>query len=277
MSEKHSSILSKVSREPMLHFLVAALCIAWLLGLRPQDERPIIRVDAAHVAELVATYESDPRVTKGTADVDELVAEYARDELLYQEALKYEIHRNQNLRGLLIREMRRQLEPVISEPTEEDLRNFLATNAARYKSQPSVAFEHVSWPPEVAKIPDDIQARLNSGVPQKNFGQRIRLANPIPLTYLPHLKTNMGVAAAEQIMASEPGVWSGPIQSKYGTHFIRILHKNSTGEKPFEQIRSTLKSHWISEQIDLKMEQILANIAEAYQLDVPDNYLSVLP
>ncbi|WPJ97918.1 peptidylprolyl isomerase [Coraliomargarita algicola] len=277
MLKINSSAFSKYANEPLLHFLVLALVIAWWMGLRAHDERPVIQITEATIAGLVEAYESDPRVTPGSVDTERLVAQHLRYELLYQEALQYEAYRKPYLRKALIREMQRELEPVIAEPSEADLRNYWTENATRYRTPPSVAFEHVSFPPDQLKIPADLRNRLNAGEPSEHFGQAIRLANPIPLTFLPALKLNLGESAAEQIMACEPGNWTGPIRSKIGTHFIRVIRKNSTGEQPFEQIRSTVKGHWINEQIKIKMEQRLAEIARQYQLELPAAYQDLRP
>jgi Arc/MetJ family transcription regulator len=270
-------MIGKISREPMLHFLLAAFCIAGWMHLQSADQRPRIQVDDALIAELVASYESDPRVTPGSANVEQLVAEYVREELLYQEALKYEAYQQAQVRRTLIREMSRQLEPVIAEPSEEDLQAYYANHAERYRSPPSIAFEHVSWAPGATDVPEDMLARLNAGASPQGLGQKIRLANPIPLTFLPNLQKNLGAAAAEQIFACPADSWAGPIQSPLGIHFIRVLRKNSTGERSFEQIRSTVKSHWIRTQIETKMEAVLAEISQDYQVDVPAAYQTVLP
>jgi hypothetical protein len=277
MSHQEPSVLGKISREPMLHFLLLAFCITWVMHIQSVDQRTRIRVDDAQIAELVASYESDPRVTPGSVDVEELVAEYVRDELLYQEALKYEIYRKPQVRRTLIREMYRQLEPVIAEPSEVELRRYLANNLDRYRSPPSIAFEHVSWPLKAKLVPADILDRLTAGESPTNFGAKIRLANPIPLTFFPNLERNLGAVAAEQIFACQPNVWSGPIHSSLGIHYIRVLHKNSSGDRPFEEIRSTLKSHWMSAQSRLKMQDVLADIARDYQLELPNEYQHVRP
>ncbi|MFD2160276.1 peptidyl-prolyl cis-trans isomerase [Rubritalea tangerina] len=276
MTERLASFFRSVYREPMLHFLLGAVLIAWLLQSGGEEELPVIVVDEAKVKELVREAEA------GTGNVSSLSAEatvskYIRGELMYREALKRELYRNGSFRDSLVREMYQQLEPVIAEPTEEQLRAFYKENKERYRAHPSVSFEHVSWPNGEEDIPENIGELLESGMSVKQVGRPMPMKNPMPETLLPLLERQLGKDAAGEVMESKEGEWVGPIRSNIGVHYVRVLSINRTGELPYERVAVVLKGHWLSEQRERAVEESLRELAREYRIEVPERYRGSIP
>lgn len=67
-----------------------------------------------------------------------------------------------------------------------------------------------------------------------------------------------GAGFAEQAMALSPGEWSGPIDSAYGVHLVRIESRLAGGPPAFEAVRGQLLHAWLREQQDERLAQSLA-------------------
>ncbi len=139
----------KLLREPLLHFLVigAVLFGVFQLG-RPVTRRlrDEIVVSAGQIASLEAIF-SQTWQRPPTADGSwtRWSANYIRDEVLYREGVAMGLDRDD---AVVRRRMRQKMEFVADltadvEPTDAELKAFVAEHPERFRGEPRFSFSHV--------------------------------------------------------------------------------------------------------------------------------------
>ncbi len=270
-------LIDYCAHEPIVHFLIFGLVLlGGYLAYRSHILQRI-EIDQAAIDSLVLGTDKEKRLTGLDADAAGIVRKTVEDEILYREALKRGMTESLPVRELMIQMLRRELEPVVPEPTDDQLRALRKESAGSYRFPPRISFEHVSYPGNFSQVPSDLLDRLNNGEDPKLFGRRIQLANPLPLTYKPHLDNVLGKGASDFLFRFKPGQWYGPVKSLRGIHFVRILSKSGAKDMPFAQVRETLKSNWEREQKLKAVNAAVRRMASAYRIIVPKAYEGALP
>lgn len=262
-------------REPLLHFFAAAALILGAHALYQSHFQTVIRVDKTAIDDLILADRFEQKRETSAAEQRQLLRRHIENEVLYREALKRDMLASQAVKTLLIQQLRTQLEPVIAEPTEAQLRELYNKTAQQYQLPSQLSFVHVSYSREEG-VPEGLLSKLQGGDTPSQYGESIRLANPLPLTYQTQLKRILGEEASTEIFNHALGEWFGPIRSQRGIHFIYILEKVGAQTMPFNVVRNTLKANWINAQKRKQVDAELAEIMARYRIVVPDDYQDVL-
>src|SRR5688500_837300 len=143
----------RIVREPLLHFVVLGTAIFAVDHLvraappatststtepaRPAEERRVV-VTRSVRDELALAFERAEGHAPSTAELDAAVARWVDEEILYREGRRRGFERDDpRVRDRIASKMafviRAQV--VVPEPTDHDLRTFLAANAERFTAQ----------------------------------------------------------------------------------------------------------------------------------------------
>jgi hypothetical protein len=128
-------------REPLAHFLaLAALLFVGYRLLTPSEQETIV-IDQASIAEL-GRQQEELLARPLTDDERRAVLESAiDDEVLLREAYSRGLDRDEVVRRHLVQKMRFILGEDAPEPTEAELKAYLAANRERYRTPPTVTLE----------------------------------------------------------------------------------------------------------------------------------------
>ncbi len=69
-------------------------------------------------------------------------------------------------------------------------------------------------------------------------------------------------------MALDPGGWSGPHESAYGYHLVRVLEKRPARLPALESVRSRLAMALREELRDARMQRMMRRLRERYDVRV---------
>ena len=189
-------------------------------------------------------------------------------EILYREALKQGQIDDPRVRGLLAAILREQLEPVLADPSDEELRKYRADHPDAYQFPEQISFTHVSFA-KMKDIPEGVLERLRAG--ETVIGDpAVKLANPLPMTWLPQLKTLFGDPFVTALETCKPGEWSGPLASERGVHFVKLIERRAPREMSFDEVKPALTSQWLK---DKRAEVVSAKVAEmrrGYRVVLPE-------
>lgn len=253
----------KMLREPLVQFLV--------LGVLLVAAHRVI--SAVSPEEIVITGDQVDAVAEAIQrddlDRETIARGLLRDEVLYREGIRRGLGEEPMVREVVIRQLRKELEPVLPEPTDEELRALREQLPDRYDQPAKISFEHVSFPDRGSVDPADLLERLRAGEDFRGFGQAVRLANPLPPTFATQLERVLGKTASDEIFAMEPGRWSGPVASDRGVHFVKVLAKQEGGPIPFEQVRPTLAAIWLKQRTDAEVDRQVDEMAGDYRVVLP--------
>ena len=247
-------------REPLLHFLVAgaALFVAWEVrsdSVAARDER--IVVSGATVEGLAGNWTRLWHRPPTAAELQGLIDDHLREEVLYREALALGLDRDDTI---IRRRLRQKLEFVSEdvaaqiEPTEAQLEAFLAQNADVFRVEPRHSFRHVFLSPSRrgAALGGDVERLLTalnrSGETQRAEEESDPFLLPFEFdaTSTEEVRRLFGGEFAEALPTLDAGRWRGPIRSGYGVHLV-IVHRRVPGRVPaLGEVRDAVRREWMA-------------------------------
>ena len=146
--------LRKILREPLLHFGVLGAGLFLLFGLigEPADQRSdSIVITEAKIENLAELFERTWRRPPTPAELDGLIEDHIKEEIFYREALALGLDRDDTV---IRRQLRLKMQFISedfapqTEPTEDELRAFLAEHADRFRSPSRISFTQVYLSPD---------------------------------------------------------------------------------------------------------------------------------
>ena len=263
-----TSSLSRILREPLLHFALLALLIfvvSWLVG---QDEKELIVVDRATQEFL---FERERELVLRELQEEEkqaLIDSFIEDELLVREARRRGFTDNSRVRALLIQNMRFFLREDPKTPSEEELQQFFADNREMFTTPGAISYDQVFFQDPDRVTPSTL-VDLRGGADFKTLGDRNPLG-PMPLVKATerNIATSFGSAEAMKILAIDDRDWHGPFFSSIGVHFLRIRERHAAVQPRFEDARDWVAMQWELAQHRAKLERDLDEIKDNYLIQI---------
>ena len=206
-SPKASAFL-RLLREPTLHFFAIAAAALLVQRLIVGDAHTIELTPALKV-DLLRRYHDQMGREATPAEAESVVANWKAEEVLYREALRERLDRDDpNFRNLLISKMRERLllQTPLREPTEAELQQFLEQHRADYELPLLYEHEYVVFPkqePGAEQRRAKYAPRLAAGATPTSLGLRSTVAN----VNLERIEQEFGPTVADQIRSLPAGKW----------------------------------------------------------------------
>lgn len=270
-------LLRRLLREPLFHFMLigAAILAAYpVVNTAPPSPTP---------DEIVVTSDTEQQLSErfravwmrppAPEELDSLVEEYVREEVLVREALKLSMDRDDAVvRQRLAQKMRFLLESSAGSvvPTEAELRDFLRENASDYERGARLAFHQVflGEDPSSAEV-ENALAALRAGTDPAEIGQGTLLPGSMPLAGSQPVNGTFGDGFFQRLATVDPGVWTGPISSGYGTHLVRVTETEPGGMPAFADVRGAVEDGWRREKAAQLLDTQYQRLAAEYTIVLP--------
>jgi len=257
-------MLSRVIRDPLFAFAVAGVALFALHAALQSRGTDPVRLSATTRAALIADFETLTGRTATADDIARIEHEYVTDELLLRDALDSGLHLSDGeIRRQLIEKMRLQVTGPLPDPTDEQLVNHYAENLDRYRSEPSVSFEHVYF----RKLPSDgdgILARLGGG--ETVAGEPFAQGRSFPRYGRSILRGMFGQSFVDTLWAAPLGEWIGPVESPQGWHYVRATERLPETLLAFDVVRSQVESDYLVAQIQQAVERRVAELEQRHEV-----------
>lgn len=264
-------LVSRVVREPLLHFLLLAAGLFVAQALFGGDEKELIVVDA-EVQKYLIKQEEDLRLRPLTeAEKQAVIENFVEEEILVREATARGFTDSSRIRALLLQNMRFFVGSDIPEPTEEDLRSYFETNLDVFTSPPSLDLNHIFFAdPET--VPDNILQLLDTaGDPSVLGDLDTRLGYNIRFMDQRRLVGLFGPNPAKELLAIEPGdtAWRGPFEAPDGSqHFLRVSSRNPPRAPEYETAKNWVQTQWLSAKNRELLDAALSEMRENYLIEI---------
>jgi PPIC-type PPIASE domain len=295
--------MSRLLREPLLHFLVAGVLLygffAWRGGLAPTAGSDVITVNRDALLRFMQFRAKAFDADRANASFDalsaeqhqQLVDEYVREEVLYREARALGLDRGDDvLRQRLVQKMQYVLdEGDIAAPTEQELQHYFAKNLALYRVEESYTFTHVFLDPAVRResklqaeahkvlaVLRQVKAGFNDA---PGYGDRFPyLQNYVERTG-EYVTSHFGQGFVRQLAQIGPDnkQWHGPWKSDHGLHLVLMLAKQSARDARFEEVKQQLVEDYRRDAVALRREQALRELTRGYTVHVESVVPTVAP
>jgi hypothetical protein len=269
----------KLLREPLLHFLIIGAVLFGAFHLTRSDDEPAqseIIVSAGQIASIKAIFSRTWQRPPTPAELQALVNDHIRDEVFYREALAMGLDRDDTV---IRRRMRQKMEfisdlAVDVEPTDDELKAFVAEHPARFRSEARFSFSHVYFQNGVAGDPDvveqeNLRQALNRGTADgSKVGSPFMAGFDFADVARSDVAQTFGESFADWIDRAAPGEWRGPVPSAYGTHLVRVSRRVETRERPFEEIREVARRELLHGRKIATNDALYAKLRTRYVIKV---------
>ena len=244
--------------EPMLHFLLIGVALFAAYQWRaPVDSAGRAIVITQGVVDHLVTQQVAARGREpSAAELNHLIESYVHDEILYREGVKLGLDRD----DLVVkRRVRQKIELIAEEdastraPTDADLSAYLAAHPARFVQPAALTFDQVFLGPSTAG-PAVVHAvavtgeALRNGIDHQKLGKPTLLPPRMTKTPADLVARDFGDAFAAALVKAPVGEWVGPIDSSFGTHYVRVSERTPAVNPPLGAVRDHVVREWENER-----------------------------
>ncbi len=274
--------LTYLLREPLFHFFVLGTGIFLLSALVGEsDENPPdeIVVSAGQIERLVETWQRTWQRPPTRAELEGLVEDHIREEILYREAIALGLDRDDTI---IRRRLRQKMEFLPQdlveqiEPTDAELRTYLRENADAYQIEPRVTFQQIYLNRERrgANAEDDARRLLADLQNPDGPVEPLALSDPI---LVPHELESLsesevarlfGQEFASSVVQIEAGSWTGPVNSGYGLHLVRVQKRSPARMPEFSEVREAVMREWLFMRRQEMDDQFFRSLKERYVIEI---------
>ena len=274
--------LSRLLREPLLHFLIlgAALFVLSNMLQGQRNERSLeIRVTQERIAALASAWEIQRGAPPDAEQLRSLVIEDVQEEILAREAMAMGRDADDTIiRRRLAQKLRFLLEDASAPtaPSEEEVAAFYTAHRAEYARPARVDFRHVYFSASSRGDPaGDARAALAA-----SEGERPEGGDPffLPGQYRSASETRIGTDFGrgfwQALQAAPEGTWSGPYTSAFGEHLVLVEARTPSEDVPLDEVREEVIADWQRETQAGETERKLRELVSRYTIVLDEELLA---
>jgi hypothetical protein len=141
---------------------------------------------------------------------------------------------------------------VIVAPTDQDLQTWLNRNPDKFRVEPAVAFSQIYFQPDLHG--ENASAATSKALAQlgrsgehsaaADLGDATMLPREMALSSVGEIGRVFGDDFARQVAQLQPGQWTGPVQSGYGWHLVRVTERTEGKARPLAEVQEAVKREW---------------------------------
>lgn len=274
MIESTRPWLSRVMREPLVHFLVLGGLLFSVIAFANHLKRPVVRIDAQEIEQLAAYWELQSQRPPTRDELAALIHERVDEELLAREAVRLGLDKDDMIvRRRLAQKMAFASEDVaaLEEPDEKTLKAYYDANRERYATPGRVAMRHIYFSRD--RTGETPQAAAAAALARLQAGGDVA-SDPslLPLTYADiaeaDINRDYGPEFAAAVHKAPVGAWVGPAPSAYGLHLIRVERRLATEVPPLDAVRDDVRAAWLAERRQDENREFRASLRKRYKVEI---------
>jgi peptidyl-prolyl cis-trans isomerase C len=235
---------TQVLREPLVHFLAAGLLIFIITGRGDDGIDKTITVTEDQVTQLARGWEQSWKRPPNAREIDGLIQDHLKDEVYYREALRLGLDDND---PIVRRRMRSKLEFLsdadADAPSEAELDAWLSKNSARYVIDPVFDVDQIYLGQNAAQM-GAILAQLRGRTDPATLGETISLPRTLTSTPKTEIARQFGDDFATSLSTHPLGTWSGPVESGFGVHLVRVRKMTAAKRPALADVRQSVENDW---------------------------------
>jgi hypothetical protein len=276
----------------LLHFLVAGAALfgihRWLEPGEYPNAGPLpqVHISEGDVSSLRQTWKLQWQREPTTDDLRGAVSQLLNERLLALEAHSLGLDENDTIgRRRLAQKLSFVIEGTtrILDPTEHDLEQFYASHADQFRTEARVSFTQVYFSPTRREDPaGDARAGLANLSAQGDneleatMGDRLLLGSHFQDEGEQVVSKAFGREFAQALFRLALGTWSGPVESGYGLHLVRVSALNGSRLLPFAEVRAQVLEAWRRDREKAANEQYLAGLRKKYNAAIDDGVKTLI-
>jgi len=274
--------MRRLLREPLLHFLLigAGLFLLYNALNRGQSDAPReIVISEARVEALAENFATVWMRPPTAVELKGLIDDYVAEEVYYREAVAMGLDQDDTV---IRRRLRQKMEFIsedvaaATEPTDAQLQAYLEQHADKFALPATLTFQQVYLSAErrgeavradAEKLLAELQAGRGPADPAE-AGDATLLPATMEAASPQVIANTFGEEFARQIDEAPVGQWSGPIESGFGLHLVKVDERVAGSAPTLVEIRPIVLREWQSEQRRAQNKSFLDTLRSKYEVRV---------
>ena len=264
--------------EPMLHFVLIGIALfgayRWLSPGDVEGRRVIITQGV--VDDLVTQHVAAKGRRPSSIELNRLIDLYVRDEILYREGARLGLDRDDIV---VKRRVRQKIELMAEEdagtrtPTETDLAAYLSAHQDRFTQPAILTFEQVylgpaDSGPDAVRIVAVTGDALRKGTDPMHLGRPTLLARQMAETPADLVARDFGEAFVVALEQAPVGEWTGPVDSSFGSHYVRVSARTAAVSPSLDAVRAAVIREWENDRRQRARSDEYARMRSRYEVSV---------
>lgn len=275
-------MIRRLLREPLLQFLLIGtglfLVYEAINGGRSEAPREIV-ISEARIEALAGNFASVWMRPPTAVELKGLIDDYVAEEVYYREAIAMGLDQDDTV---IRRRLRQKMEFISEnvadsvEPTEAGLQDYLVQNAGKFARPAELSFRQVYLSAErrgdtaradAERLLAELQAGRGPADPAE-AGDTTLLPATMEVASPQQIASAFGEEFARQVDEAPVGQWSGPIESTFGVHLVRVDERVAANASMLGEIRPIVLREWQAEHRRRQNESFLAALRGKYEVRV---------
>ncbi len=260
-------------KEPLLHFVFIGLALfalyAWLNPDELAGDDSIV-VTPGQVETLAANFSRTWNRPPTAEELKHLVDSFVVEEIYYRQALELGLDRDD---PVVRRRMRQKMEFMTADvsealqPQEQALRQYLQDNPDAFRQDPVFSFQQVYFPYDTdAGELEALKTRLEQGESVETV--QTLLPSSMEDASAFSVNRNFGEGFADKLTRLPLEQWSGPLESGFGLHLVRVTHFTPGYLPELPEVRGEVEREWRVQQNRLLKERMLDALLADYDITI---------
>ena len=266
-----------VMREPLLHFLLAGAGLFLLFNYVSEPKMTgddQIIVTSGQIEHLVTLFVKTRVRPPSDAELRGLIDNYILEEVLYREATAIGLDQDDTI---IRRRLKQKMEFLVddfsaTEPTDEELQQFLDADPDRFQIDARISFEQVYF------IDSSMEA-ANATLAALQKDEAVKTDNALASGLLPghfedasetSITSQFGGSFKDDLFALGAGQWTGPVESPFGLHLIRIDRIVEARVPALAEIRSVVKRDWLADRRNKARQVLFDELRAKYTITIEE-------
>ena len=274
--------------EPLVHFLILGglLFAVFQFTGTPADDASVatdreIVITPGRIETLAANFTKVWQRPPTEPELNGLIEDFIKEEIFYREALAIGLDRDDTI---IRRRLRQKMEFITTDlshmagPTEADLQAVMDANPAAYHIDPILSFTHIYIDP--AKHGDaldgvigNLRVKIASAEKPEDLtglGDRLMMEPAFANVTAFDIDRLFGKGFGEAVASLELNIWSEPLRSGYGLHFVRVSERIDGRTPALEDVRDELERDWRVKQSAQTEAAFYQALRDRYTITVED-------
>ena len=269
--------LRAVMREPLLHFLLAGAGLFLLFEIVSEPETTgdeQIIVTSGHIEHLASLFAKTWHRAPSDVELRGLIDSFILEEVLYREATAIGLDQDDTI---IRRRLKQKMEFLVddfsaAEPSDADLQQFLDDDPGRFRIDARITFEHVYLVDAEANAIDAMLAALQSGEP-------LDPGAAVPSGLLPRrfgddtettIRGQFGESFKNEVFALDVGQWTGPVESPFGVHLVKVEQIEEGRVPLLAEIRKVVERDWLADRRRSAQEALFDQLKAKYSITIEE-------
>jgi len=266
-----------VMREPLLHFLLAGaglfLLFSYAVGPDKADNDEIV-VSSGQIEHLTTIFVKTWQRAPTDQELRGLIDSFILEEVLYREATAIGLDQDDTI---IRRRLKQKMEFLVddfsaADPSDVDLQQFLDDDPERFRTDARISFEHVYLVDAESNSIDAMLAALQNG---EALDPNMAISSGLLPRRFDNASANtisgqFGENFKNLVFALDVGDWTGPVESPFGTHLIKISEIVEGRVPMLDEIRDVVQREWLVDRRDVAQQAVFDSLRDKYTITIED-------